>query len=592
MNGDFFTQLNKEVEEFKTQSVRVADGYEFKQRDIIHNDIRTYNSKFRDGEFDDEGFRKFFYNIVRNPCNASAKAIKFKTKDIVLTPAPGQSSRLVWLMNLDLKHYFKTTRFGKLLNSIFRDLPVMGSVVLKKVNNTFHKVDLRNLINEQSADTLKQSSYVIEQHYYSITEIKKMSGLWDNIDEVLEKHRATDDKYIRVIERWGEVREDTIKENGDPTKYVYAQVIAYSPEQKFYYGKTPIASDISNARGDILFAKEKEEEEFPYREFHWEKIPGRWLGVSRIEILTDPQVRTNEIINLRVKSSYFSALNVFQSRDDNFKKNLLKEVANGDVISVMDQITRIPTEERNLAAFDNEVRSWMGSRDENTFTYDVVRGERLPAGTPLGAAQMAAAMVTSYFEQIQEEVASEIKEMIYNDILPAFKNQPEHYVKLVGEDLESYQSYLLEWKLFEERMNFMTKNSGRLPSYVQDQALKQILKEKIKDEDIKIGKNMYKDVKYILDIVITGEEKDLRVQSANMAMVLQTMQQDPEVLTDPGKRKIFGKILETIGMSIDDIVQSNEEPVSQVVQEQKGGGISRPSMPQTMMTGGSQGMEI
>ena len=144
----------------------------------------------------------------------------------------------------------------------------------------------------------------------------------------------------------------------------------------------------------------------------------------------------------------------------------------------------------------------------------------------------------------------------------------------------------------EERVRFMANNQGRITSHIQDQAIKEALKEKIKDEDVKIGQNMYKDDKYIVDIVITGAEKDLRVQSANMAMILQTMQQDPEVLTDPAKRKIFGKILETIGMSIDDIAVSNEQPVSQVVQQQKGGGISRPSMPQTMMAGGSQGMEV
>jgi len=588
----YFKQLNKEIEDFKTQSVRVADGFEFKQRETIHNNIRAYNSKFKDGEIDSEGFRKFFYNIVRNPCNSSSKAIKFKPKDIILTPAPGQDSLKVWLMNLDLKHWFKVNRFGKLLNRIFRELPIMGSVVLKKVGNEFHFVDLRNLINEQSADNLRQATYTIEQHYLSVEEFKKKKDFWENTDKVLEQHKHTEDEYIRVLERWGEVPETTVKEDGDPEKYVYAQVITYSPDKGFTYGKKPIASEMQEARGEVMFAKKKKIEEFPYRELHWEKIPGRWLGVSRVEILTDPQVRTNEIINLRVKSSYFASMNVFQSRDDTFKKNLLKEVANGDVISTMDMITQIPTEERNHAALDMETRMWEGNRDENSFSYDVVRGERMPAGTPLGSAQIAAQMVASYFEQIQDDVADCIKDILYKDVLPEFINQPEHYVKLVGEDLDKWHRVQSDWRLLEERLIFMEKNGGRLPSKVQDEAMKEAIREKKKKEDVKIGDQMYKDIDYLVDIVITGQDKDLRVQSANMAMILQTITADPEVLTSPPKRKIFGKLLETIGMSIDDIAIEEEKPTEQIVQQQKGGGISRPSMPQTLTPGGGQGMEV
>ncbi len=582
MNKDFFTQLNSEIEEFKTHKIRIADGYEFNQRERVHSNIRMYNSQFEGGKYDSEGFIKYFKNIVRNPCNSAAKAIKFKPSDILLSPSPGQSSLIVWLMNLDLRYWFKTKKFNRFLNRLFRDIPIMGSVVIKKVLDEFHFVDLRNLVNEQSADNLKQATYIIEQHYYSINELRQKKGLWENTEQTIDEHRSTQDKYIRVLERWGEVPEDVVKKGGNPEKYVYAQAIAYSPDKSYYDGKKPIASDMQNTRGQILFAKEKSLEEFPYREFHWEKIPGRWLGVSRIELLQDPQVRTNEITNLRVKSSYFAALNVFQSRDDTFKKNLLKEVANGDVLSIMDRIERIPTEERNLAAFDLEERGWAGSRDENSFNYDIVRGERMPAGTPLGSAQMAAAMITSYFEQIQEDIASEIKELIYNDIIPGFKKQKEHYIKLVGEDLDKYHKVVVEYKLVDELMRFL-KNKKRVPNKVQYDAIKQILMDRKKKEDIKAPD--YSNVKYNIDIVITGQDKDLRMQATNMAMVLQAIQQDQTVLTDPAKRKVFGKLLDSVGININEIDTQEERPIERQVQEKMGGGISRPSMPTTMQMG-------
>jgi hypothetical protein len=256
-------------------------------------------------------------------------------------------------------------------------------------------------------------------------------------------------------------------------------------------------------------------------------------------------------------------------------------VANGDVLSVMDRIERIPTEERNLAAFDLEERGWAATRDENTFNYDVVRGERMPAGTPLGSAQMAAQMITSYFEQIQEEVAIEIKALIYNDIIPNFKKQKEHYIKLVGEDLDKYHKAMVSWKLWDEVLRF-AKRKGKqsIPTGAQYAVMKQVLMDKKKIEDIKAPD--YSDVKYLVDIVITGQEKDLRMQAANMAMVLQSIQQDPTVLTDPAKRKIFGKLLDSVGININDIDVEQEQPITQNVQEKMGGGISKPSMPSTM----------
>ena len=588
--SNYFKQLNIELDEFKNQPIKIADGYTFKQRDVIHNNIRVYNSKFEGGNIDSENFVKFFYNIVRNPCNTASKAIKFRPKDIILNPAPGQSSFKAWLMNLDLRYWFKIKRFNKFLQKIFNELPIMGSVVVKKVKDEFHFVDLRNLVNEQSADTLKQSPYVIEQHYYTINEFRKQP--FKNIEKVIEQHRDTTAKYIKVIERYGEVPENVIKKNGKENKYVYARVISYSPDNSFIGGKKAFGSDIQEAQGEILDAREIDlDKDFPYREFHFEKIAGRWLGISRVEVLYDPQVRTNEIVNLRVKSSYFSALNIFQSRDDTFKKNLLKDIVNGQVVSVMDRIEKIPTEERNLAAFDLEERKWSANRDEMTFSYDVVRGERLPSGTPLGSAQLAAAMITSYFEQIQESVASDIKEMIYNDIIPSFKNQPEHYIKLVGEDIDKYHKAISDNKWNEELLNFV-KQTKKIPTKIQAEAMREVIYKKAKNEDVHIPKDFYEDIKYIIDIIITGQDKDLRVQSANMATVLQAIQQDGSLLTDPTKRSIFGKLLESIGMSIEDIAQDETTPMTQMVQEQKGGGISRPSLPQTIQPMGMNPTEI
>ena len=591
MNG-IFNRVKKEVDDFRNKPIRITPKYEFNQKDTIEEIVRLFNSKFEQGEYDNQGFKKYFFNIVRNPCYTSAKAIEFDTKHIEVLPTQGQNPEYAWLMDRDLKQWMKEHSFGKLLNDIFYNLPIYGSVVLKKAKDKLHLVDLRNLIVEQQADSLDKASYVIEQHIYTPYELRQQPWDKDKIEEAIKAWRGTKSPYIRVIERYGELTENEMKDGGDQNKHQYTRTIAFMPEgdvSQQELDKWHISSG-----GVVIEQEEIEPEEIPYSEIHWEKIPGRWLGVGRVELLSDPQMRTNELVNLRVKSSYFSTLNLFYSRDDNVKKNLLKSFANGDVITAMDRIERIPTEDRALGSVDLEERKWSGIRDEITLTHDTIRGERPPSGTPLGSAQMAQQMIMSYFQGIQKNIASTLKQIIYDDIIPLFKKQPEHYVKLVGDDFDKWQRMRTIQKYNKEILEFFI-NKKRLPTGTQADIMKANISEKVKKDkrDKFIPEDFYKDIKYKVDITITGEQRDIQVEMANNAMILQMIQQDPEVLRDPAKRKVFSMVLESMGKSIEDLdggeEMTQEKMVERKTGEQKGGGISRPPTMSPSVMGGMGG---
>jgi len=585
-----FNRIKKEVEDFQKKSVRVTPHYEYNQKETIEDIIRLYNSRFETGEYDNQGFKKYFFNIVRNPCYVSSKAIDFDTKDIIVDSADGQNSIWSWLMDKDLKQWMKENDFGKTLNDIFYNLPIYGSVVLKKAKDKLHIVDLRNLIVEQTADSLATAAYVMEQHRYTPYELRQQPWDKNKIEETIKAWRDTKEPYIRIVERYGELTEEEINEGGDPNIHKYTRTIAFIPE-----GRDVTQSDLEKwnmgSGGIIIEQEEVEPKDFPYREIHWEKMPGRWLGIGRVELLTDPQMRTNEIVNLRVKSSYFATLNLFQSRDDNIKKNLLKDLASGDVITAMDRIERVPTEDRALGSLDLEERKWSGVRDEITLTYDAIRGERMPAGTPLGSTQIATEMAMSYFDGIKENIGLAIKKIIYEDIVPEFKKQKEHYLKLVGEDLDKWHRLKVQHKLNEELFDFL-KSKKRLPSKTQHEVMEKTIGEKMKGKEntVFVPKDAYKDIKYKIDIIITGEAKNMQVQMANNAMILQMLQQDPEILTDPSKRKIFAKILEKMGMQVEDLDggETKEQMITRNVGQQKGGGISRPPTVSNVPQGGEQ----
>ena len=577
MDG-IFNRIRSEVSDFERNSIRITPNYEYNQKLLLEEIIRLYNSKFLKGEYDKQGFKKYFFNIVKNPCNVSSKAVDFDTKDIMITPAEGQNPIYSWIMDRDLKQWMKENAFGKILNNIFHNLPIYGTVVLKKAKNTLHLVDLRNLIVEQSADSLRKASYIIEQHRYTPYELRKQPWNKAKIEETIVAWRETKEPYIRIVERYGELTEEEMG-IGAPDVHKYTRTIAFIPESRDILQTNLDKWNISSG-GIVIEQDEIKVEDIPYREIHWEKMPGRWLGIGRVELLSDPQTRTNEIVNLRVKNSYFATLNLFFSRDDNIKKNLLKDFISGDVITALDRLERVPTEDRALVSLDLEERKWSGIRDEITLTHDAIKGERLPASTPLGSVQIAVHMAMSYFDGIRKDIAIAVKDIIVEDVIPMFRTQPEHYVKLVGEDLDKWRKLKVAIKVNKELLDFIRGNK-KLPSSMQYELMKGVIadKEKADKDELLIPENAYKNIKYKVDIVITNEARNIQVQMANNVMILQMLQQDPGILDDPRKRKIFIKILSSMGMEIEDIEGGSEMKMQNVIQTnvaQRGGGISRP----------------
>ena len=579
---DILKSIQQEVEDFKSKKITIIDTLQFSQWETIKKVYFYYMSAFESGDMDSQGDKKYFLNIVRNPCNVSTKAIDFDTKDINIQTAAGGNPLKTWFFQRDLKYWMKDKEFGKILNRMFFELPIFGSVVLKVINGTPYFVDLRNFIVDQDADSLDESGSLIEKHNYTPYEFKRIGKEkgWDNIEETLEAvRRPTGSTLVQVYERYAEVEEDG--------KYVYKRVVMAGK-----VGKEDDQVD-DTVPQSVFILDEREVKKHPYHEFHWEKIPGRWLGVGRIEILFDPQIRVNELTNLRVKSTYYTALRLWQTRDEGVQRNLLTDVINGEVINTEDPVTQVDMGDRNVAVYPAEINRWLSNRDELTVSYDVLSGERLPAGTPLGSAKLAAGMAGAYFGQIRENIALDVKTFLYEAILPQFEKDmtEEHILRIAGEDLDKLNN-LLEIRELNNQIIEFVKKRGVIPPKGFIELKKVLIGESIKqlkEKFVNIKKDFYKDIKYAIDIVITGESVDNGTKAANLLQALQAITTDPTVLTDPAKKKIFYKYLEQGGISPIDIepevASRGLENLQQPPTRGAGGGISAPVQQQ----GGGQG---
>lgn len=579
-------QINKEIQDFKSKNISIVPGLYFNQYANIQKIYFYYHSKFASGEIDDEGDRKYFYNINKNPCKVFSKAIDFDTKNIRLLTTGGGDPLKTWFMERDLKFWMRDKQFGKVLNRIFKELPIFGTVVLKIVDGYPYFVDLRNFIVEQSADSLDDMNFITEIHNVTTGEFRRIATQmkWEQskVEKVLEEfHKMKDTSHIRLYERYGEIEEESA--DGKKT-YPYKRIFI-----------ADVGIDEYDQRGDLVSVhpgvemSSEEWEGHPYWEFHADKMPARWQGLGVVESLFEPQVAENQATNLQNKASYHLALLLFQTRDQTGgNRNLLTDARNGQVLATDSEITQIGISDRNGAFFNDLHTRWLRNRDELTFSYDVVQGERLPAGTPLGSAQIAVAQTLSYFEQIQETVAMDIKEMLYEVIIPQFKKEAttDHVLRLVGQDLENYAEMVKNDIVLKEmiRMAVQSQTSNQpFPSDKDRDMVSVAVEESIKqgkEKLLTIPKNFYDKIKYDVDIDITGESVDTRVRYATKFAILQAITADPTMTTDPVKRKILFGMAEDGGVNPNDLfaVQKNDINAAQIPEGRAGGGVSAPAL--------------
>ena len=577
MENTYLKQIDEELNEFQHKKIQVVPGFEFNQKDTIEKVYRLYNSKFENGDIDSDGDKKYFYNVVKNPCKVTTKTIDFDTKDIRILTAGGGTPLKTWFYERDLKFWMRDKNFGKVLNRIFAELPIFGSVVLKVIKGTPYFVDLRNFYESPMADTLEDANYIIERHLYSpqqFMRVGKQFG-WDNLEKTMEEFRKMKDvDYISVYERYGEIAEG----NEGDRKYPYKRIFLADVGIDEYDSN----KNIIPYNGVVL--KEEEISEHPYWEFHLDKLPGRWLGVGVIEELIDPQIRQNELVNLQAKTSYWAALRLFQTRDQGINRNLMTDVRNGEVLKVDGEVTQIDMSDRNLAFFNEETQKWQNNRDELSFAYDVMQGQGVRGSNTRGAAMLAGQMANSYFAQIQENIALDIKEFLYEVILPTFEseNTGEHTLRLVGEDLDEINELIIGQMAEDELFNFISTKG--IPEKQEFDLIKSAIGESVKQNKEKlftIPKGFYDGLKYKIDIVITGESQDPNNAAQMEFAALQAITADPTLLQDPLKKKIFFDILEKQGIDITKFESIKPADMSTLMAQMPakgaGGGVSAPA---------------
>lgn len=536
--------VKNKIDEFENKNIELAPNYTFNQKQTLDLIFLYMNSKFESGEEDPEGFKKYFYNLMIKTVETAAKLADIDVKDFRFIAASGTPEILVWLLEREFKTWTKDTNLGFLLNDITDMTPTYGSHVLKKAKGRWHSVDLRNVIIDPSVGSLEESPFVIFKHIFTPETIARQP--WDVPSSLLKEEE------IPVFE--------TYYLDGGQWKFFVSG------------GEKPVPFT------DIMDTKPN------FHEFHWKRMLGkkRWLGVGEVEKNFDVQMRENELANIKSKGLYWTSLKLYQTRDETVKRNLLTDTKNGDIIRSLSEITPIVNEERNLAAFNQEEQRWDANLEQNSFTFDVVRGQRLPAGTPLGSAQLQTSAATGYFDKRREELSFYIKDWIWNKVIPDFTkdvNKEHSFTLSESEDVERINKFFIKRRTANKTLELIGK--GKVPLKDQVDLIRAMETERwnISQRELKIPPKFYDNAKFKMDIVITGERQNLeaRLNTLNTALVI--LGQNPGILRDKTTKKVFFKLLEAGGVNPEEIIaQEPQEGLNETIQNiENRGSIPRPA---------------
>lgn len=575
-----FSQIRKEMTDFIYSFIFPVPGYSFNQYRNIKRCHLYHNDKYEDAT-SYLGRDKIFFNIVNPACQVASKMLNVDTKNIRLWPLNPKSYFSSYLLEKELKEWLKISKLGQVLNQIAEEAPQYGSVVLEKTVQGAKVIDLRYLINDQTVERITDSRFIETVHFMTPTEMRQAKG-WDAgaVERSIQKFGLAESPpsyidfygnynlqpstpYIKVIKRYGEVPQKWL-DGGTSNKLTKALFIVTGADtQEMNKDGKPVAE-----KGEVLF-KSKWTKEWPFKDFHYTKVKGRWLGVGVIEMLFDVQTRVNEMKNQKRVSMEISSMHLFQSKDKTIVRNVFTDLEPGDLVLSPNGIDPIVNEERNLEAYKDEEQSYATQVDKLTFAYEALRGETPPEDTPLGTTQIATAQATGVFGFKRENLCLFLRDFFNDLVMPELLDNldAEHIMRFTGSAQEVQK---LDQAAAELYANDFIKEqflNGRLVNPQEVDMAKQkaigTYRKSGMNRYLKIKKAMYRDAEYEFDYIIDNEQADPQTMAINLQKIIGDLASNPNILNDPRLKLLYFKFAETIGVNPAELELADEQAQSQ-----------------------------
>jgi hypothetical protein len=410
--------------------------------------------------------------------------------------------------------------------------------------------------------------YVHIENEYHYNQIKGYSG-WDLTGVPKHSSFIAVERYAlvpkKLLENW---KTYTVVEMSDDDEMVAVQAIL-APELKN-----------KSAMGKILFMEEIDEESFPLEECHVEKRDGRWLGIGEIEKQLENQIARNLTANLRRRGLLWATKKIYQSSDDEVRKNLVMEVKDGDVIKIKPNgnISQVNTQNQQLGDFAADENAWKENSQQNSFAFESATGESMPSGTAFRLAVVLAEQVASHFKLVRRTFSTFLKRSYFDQLIPIFKEEyrDAHKVKipLSASNIENLKDTMIT---FHVNIRYFESLVKRRPKSI----------EKIRDE---VTQELYKNPYMFIDVPEDFYENIHSYMKLNIVddissdvTSLTTLYQSLQAKGDPRADRVLALIFAKQGKAVDAIMGSAPKPQAPAPSQQTEN-TSTPSIPSNIIS--------
>lgn len=576
MPSNIYELIHRYEREFQTLPVQVVPGYDFNQSETLKRINLYANGQFLDGNKDSLG-EKVFFDITTPAVRNAAKNIDLDTKDIQFRAVNGKSNMfLSWLYRRMAKDWMRANKIARKLNQIPEKVSGTGTVVLKKTGGpgVFEFVDLRNLACDASAKCLNDG-WTSERHYYTPNELRTLQKDlgWDKnsvekaIDDFLvhrqenfvgeqdsASQKAGKAQYLCVHEFYGYTERGLVNDDPDDKELVLATFIVILPSD----AKQSEGSNGKKSDRNGLTLHRAEIDEMPYKELHYRRVDGRWLGRGLYEECFPMQETENTRSNWMLMAMRLSQLIVFQTRDKTVLQNVLTDVQNGSIMKFGATDSQSAMLERvDTRATDNASSNMLGQNVSKvlqglTNAFEVTTGETLPSGTPFQLGALMNQNANKLFEFIREDYGLFIEEVFNEWVLPEMEKElsKEAILNIVDEDeLEYVRDYIIKAKAWDSIKKALLSSIN--PTREQISVLKEFIADQVNNQkaiDLQIEKGLLSFEKRVTCVVTDESESPAMLQT--LTTIIQTLGQNPAVADMPA----FEKILDMVGLAKIDVI--------------------------------------
>ncbi len=525
------------------------------------------NSRYLNGQKDELGREKPFFNILNAICDVENAAKDLDTKDISITSDDPNHYMESFLLSKDIYVWMKVVNFAKTLNDM-RDIHTRyGSLLVKKCIKTIDgkKVlvlempEWKNTMTDQ-VDIINGS--IVETHWLNAKQLSDMTE-WDEaaVKEVLQKfNQQSSITRVPVYEMRGWFPLSYYLEangkkpvKGDDQKYTY---------QLYYIAGSPTDIKGVNFVDPLTVMYSENDTEQIYKYVARKPKAGRAFGVGVMEEGEEAQVWVNDTVLKQYRAMEYTTKVVMQSSSKKLKgRNLLTETDDGTILEHEDgkPITEVPLlPAGGLNQYGNLIQQWYGQLEKTTSAYAAQRGDAPPSGTPFRLQATVLNQSSSVFKTLQQEFGIFVTEIVEDWIMPYLATQ------LNKEHILAYNFSPEELKEIDKSFSTREANlkaaefilSGKIVSQDQyDQWLQMadtFIKSTKAQRFIQIPKDYYKDLKAKVTVNITGEQR-------NKAATLESLN---NILITGSKIGLPAGVLQQVMMKIIELSGAGISPIN------------------------------